>query len=46
MPLPFALNHIHLWLVDDGSGGRTIVDTGINNRQTKDCEAPLGDESR
>jgi glyoxylase-like metal-dependent hydrolase (beta-lactamase superfamily II) len=27
MPLPFALDHINLWLLDDGSGW-TIVDTG------------------
>jgi glyoxylase-like metal-dependent hydrolase (beta-lactamase superfamily II) len=35
MPLPFALNHINLWLVDDGAGW-AIVDTGINSQQTKD----------
>jgi glyoxylase-like metal-dependent hydrolase (beta-lactamase superfamily II) len=35
MPLPFALNHINLWLVDDGAGW-AIVDTGINNRQTRE----------
>lgn len=28
MPLPFALNHINLWLLEDGDGW-TIVDTGI-----------------
>lgn len=28
MPLPFALNHINLWLVDDGDGW-AIIDTGI-----------------
>jgi hypothetical protein len=38
MPPPLALDHIHLWLVDDGAG-RAIVDTGINNQQTKDCES-------
>ncbi len=27
MPLPFALDHINLWLLEDG-GGWTIVDTG------------------
>jgi hypothetical protein len=32
------LNHIHLWPVDDGAG-RAIIDTGINNQQTKDCES-------
>jgi glyoxylase-like metal-dependent hydrolase (beta-lactamase superfamily II) len=34
MPLPFALNHINLWLVDDGAGW-AIVDTGIGNSETK-----------
>ncbi len=29
MPLPFKLNHINLWILDDGEGW-TIVDTGIN----------------
>ena len=29
MPLPFKLNHINLWVLDDGDGW-TIVDTGIN----------------
>lgn len=28
MPLPFALDHINLWLLDDGEG-YTAVDTGI-----------------
>jgi glyoxylase-like metal-dependent hydrolase (beta-lactamase superfamily II) len=28
MPLPFALDHINLWLLRDGDGW-TIVDTGI-----------------
>src|SRR5258706_570658 len=28
MPLPFQLNHINLWLLDDGAGW-TIVDTGV-----------------
>jgi glyoxylase-like metal-dependent hydrolase (beta-lactamase superfamily II) len=30
MPLPFALNHINLWLLRDGDGW-TVVDTGYNN---------------
>ena len=29
MPLPFALNHINLWLLKDGDGW-TVVDTGYN----------------
>jgi len=28
MPLPFALDHINLWLLDDGDGW-TMVDTGV-----------------
>src|SRR5689334_22204591 len=28
MPLPFALDHINLWLAEDGAGW-TVVDTGI-----------------
>lgn len=34
MPLPFALNHINLWLVEDGDGW-TIVDTGLWLDETK-----------
>jgi glyoxylase-like metal-dependent hydrolase (beta-lactamase superfamily II) len=34
MPLPFALDHINLWLVDDGDGW-TIVDCGLNSDTTK-----------
>jgi len=29
MPLPFKLNHINLWLLEDGDGW-TVVDTGID----------------
>ncbi|MHA1565881.1 MAG: MBL fold metallo-hydrolase [Alphaproteobacteria bacterium] len=34
MPLPFALNHINLWLLEDGDAW-TIVDTGLNDVTTK-----------
>ena len=34
MPLPFQLDHINLWLLED-EGGWTIVDTGIGNAQTR-----------
>jgi glyoxylase-like metal-dependent hydrolase (beta-lactamase superfamily II) len=34
MPLPFQLNHINLWLLDD-EDGCTIVDTGIGNDETR-----------
>ncbi|MCB1906497.1 MAG: MBL fold metallo-hydrolase [Rhodocyclaceae bacterium] len=29
MPLPFALDHINLWLLDDGADGWCAVDTGF-----------------
>src|SRR5215469_16266386 len=34
MPLPFALDHINLWLLEDGAGW-TIVDTGYALPETK-----------
>ena len=34
MPLPFQLDHINLWLLEDGDGV-TIVDTGIGNDETR-----------
>ena len=34
MPLPFALNHINLWLIEE-DGGFAIVDTGINAPEVK-----------
>ena len=33
MPLPYALNHINLWAIDDGAGW-AIVDTGVRNEET------------
>lgn len=35
MPLPFALQWINLWLLEDGDGW-TIVDTGIATEQTRE----------
>src|SRR3954467_5013114 len=35
MPLPFQLDHINLWLLDD-EDGTTLVDTGIGNAQTRE----------
>ena len=35
MPLPFALNHINLWLLDD-ERGVTVVDTGVGLPPTRD----------
>ena len=34
MPLPFALDHINLWLLEDGDGW-TIVDTGLDGEATR-----------
>jgi len=34
MPLPFALDHINLWLLED-RGGWVIVDSGLNTEETK-----------
>lgn len=35
MPLPFVLNHINLWLLED-DGGWCIVDTGLDTGQIRD----------
>ncbi len=35
MPLPFALDHINLWLLEDGDGF-SIVDCGLGNQTTRD----------
>jgi glyoxylase-like metal-dependent hydrolase (beta-lactamase superfamily II) len=35
LPLPFDLDHINLWLLEDGDGW-TIVDTGISSKTSKD----------
>jgi glyoxylase-like metal-dependent hydrolase (beta-lactamase superfamily II) len=34
MPLPFQLDHINLWLVEEEDGW-TVVDTGIGNAETR-----------
>ncbi|PYM36477.1 MAG: MBL fold metallo-hydrolase, partial [Candidatus Rokuibacteriota bacterium] len=34
MPLPFQLNHINLWLLEDGRGV-TVVDTGVGLGDTR-----------
>src|SRR5579859_4741973 len=34
MPLPFALNHINLWLLED-EGGWTAVDCGLGDEPTR-----------
>lgn len=38
MPLPFALDHINLWLIEDvfeGQAGFTVVDTGVSTPETR-----------
>lgn len=35
MPLPFALDHINLWLLKDGDGW-VIVDSGLNSGKVRD----------
>ena len=38
MPLPFALDHINLWVLDDevdGRAGWTVIDSGISSDVTK-----------
>ena len=34
MPLPFALDHINLWVLRDGAGW-TLIDTGLNSETTR-----------
>ncbi|PCJ69344.1 MAG: MBL fold metallo-hydrolase [Rhodobiaceae bacterium] len=34
MVLPFSLDHINLWLIDDGDGW-VVIDTGVNDEGTK-----------
>ena len=33
MPLPYALDHINLWIIDDGEGW-AVVDTGVRTDET------------
>jgi glyoxylase-like metal-dependent hydrolase (beta-lactamase superfamily II) len=35
MPLPFALDHINLWVLDDEAGGMTLVDSGVADPVTR-----------
>jgi glyoxylase-like metal-dependent hydrolase (beta-lactamase superfamily II) len=46
MPLPFTLDHINLWLLEDGDGW-VIVDSGVMSEKSKDVwrsvfEGPMG----
>lgn len=42
MPLPFKLDHINLWLLEDGDGW-TVVDTGIARDEVKDAWRSLAE---
>lgn len=42
MPLPFALDHINLWVLEDGNGC-VLVDTGYESDETKDLWHTLFD---
>ena len=35
MPLPFILNHVNIWLLDDGDGW-TLIDTGADKPVTRE----------
>jgi len=43
MALPFQLDHINLWLLQDGDGW-TVVDTGIGNAETRRLWAGILDK--
>lgn len=36
MPLPFALDHINLWILRDGDGW-TLIDCGLNSQRTREA---------
>jgi glyoxylase-like metal-dependent hydrolase (beta-lactamase superfamily II) len=40
MPLPFQLDHINLWLVEERDGW-TVIDTGIGNAPTRELWATI-----
>ncbi len=47
MPLPFALDHINLWLLDDeidGVRGWTQIDTGITSQPTQEAWETIFDQ--
>jgi glyoxylase-like metal-dependent hydrolase (beta-lactamase superfamily II) len=41
MPLPYALNHINLWLLDDGEGQIALVDNGCDTPEAREIWARL-----
>lgn len=44
MPLPMALNHINLWLIEDGPGW-TLIDTGLHSGLSKKIWTQVIEES-
>jgi glyoxylase-like metal-dependent hydrolase (beta-lactamase superfamily II) len=40
IPLPFRLDHVHCFLAE-GENGWTIMDTGLNNKTTRDLWNPI-----
>ena len=36
MPLPFALDHVNLWLIEEPDGSLALVDTGVSDQRTRD----------
>jgi glyoxylase-like metal-dependent hydrolase (beta-lactamase superfamily II) len=36
LPLPFGIDHVNCWLLEDAGGGWTIVDTGANKPDTSE----------
>ena len=35
VPLPFVLDHVNCWLLDDAGGGTTLIDTGADKPETR-----------
>ena len=33
LPLPFALDHVNVWLMDDGDDGWTLIDAGVRDER-------------
>ena len=44
MPLPFAITHINLWLLEDADGW-VIVDTGVDSEECQDVWRAVFDET-
>lgn len=35
MPLPFALDHVNLWLIEEPDGSLAVVDTGVSDSRSR-----------